>query len=559
MLQLEISNFRIFDNLAFVADRPLSVIVGENESGKSSLLQALKFAFTGEAYGHKGKDAAQHLVRYGENRMAVRVQLNDFEVSRTGAGGTALKEIADRLRITPDLLPLLFDAEMCGDGGSKHLKAFLNLVGADSFRPGLVFANDQEISRCIGAATSAGCQTTKKIVQYCEGMRAASREPSRPAIPPVSEPSPTSIDQQKTLVEAARQARDNTKAELALVTQQGRGLAQIAAYVAEMAAYETALTRSQATDSLGNRRRSLEVVANLDLVAMQRIASCLQSAEFTAAAQQLSAVISNQVAAAVSAAAETLRVNPPPPSKPTLPVMGEQAKVYYQEGMKADDVQIRAQAAFEKERDLTTKLQIADHYLMQQNQLLEGIQRAAGAWQAYRQQMPAYEKALTDSKENWARWDRAAKGIQMAEADYLSKAADAFAATITEFTADILSGRQVRIDTDAEIWVGPTRILDCSKSTRWRAEVAIMTAIAVSLNSPILLIDGADILDYKNRQAMVQFLLSKVAPRFQHVLLATTAAKSLDEESRLPAALTSVNKYIIRNGALSLHPTQAPA
>ncbi|HSW50648.1 MAG TPA: hypothetical protein VLH09_10760, partial [Bryobacteraceae bacterium] len=104
-----------------------------------------------------------------------------------------------------------------------------------------------------------------------------------------------------------------------------------------------------------------------------------------------------------------------------------------------------------------------------------------------------------------------------------------------------------------------TNIRDCSKSARWRAEVAIMTAIAVTLRSPVLLIDGADILDLKNRKAMISFLVAKVAPRFQHVILTTTAARTLEEETRLPADLTSVNKYIISNGMVSLLPTAASA
>jgi AAA15 family ATPase/GTPase len=51
MIDLSIHNFRGLSRIRLVDDRPLSVIVGPNQSGKSSLAQAVDFAFCGMVNG----------------------------------------------------------------------------------------------------------------------------------------------------------------------------------------------------------------------------------------------------------------------------------------------------------------------------------------------------------------------------------------------------------------------------------------------------------------------------------------------------------------------------
>ena len=61
-----------------------------------------------------------------------------------------------------------------------------------------------------------------------------------------------------------------------------------------------------------------------------------------------------------------------------------------------------------------------------------------------------------------------------------------------------------------------------SGSERWRVSICVMAAIASYLRSPILVLDGADILDDRNKVALVRFLLEKIVPHFAHTLLLTT-------------------------------------
>ncbi|HSW50890.1 MAG TPA: ATP-binding protein, partial [Bryobacteraceae bacterium] len=441
MLQIEISNFRALRNVALALDRPLSVIVGENESGKSTLLQAIKWACTGEAYGHKGKEAPQALTTYGEDKLSVRMTLGDFSAFRTQSTGTALKTVAENLGCSADLLPLLFDAEMCGDGGSKSLKAFFSAIGADAFRPGSHFANDPGILSCIEAATRVGAVTTKKIIQHCESMRAASKDPARPPMPAMAEPVEATITQQRNLVETARQIKDARAAELATIQARARQLAAIAAYLNEVANYKQALAQSSGTDPLGERRRPLEIVANLTAAPLHQMAAAMDAVGATTASSALR-LAASEVTNVAAASAYTLKANPPPktvPQPPPVPVVTLTEK--WEDLTPAQIAQL-AKEAYDIEADLRAKAQIDAHYMQQQVAILESLQQAVGAWNSYRAAMPKYEQALEAARVAWDRWDNAAKSIALAEADFLAKTAATFAELISDFTADILNGRK---------------------------------------------------------------------------------------------------------------------
>ena len=94
MLQMEVSNFRALRRISFEDTGKLTIIVGYNESGKTTLINAIKFAFTGEAFGHRGKDLA-NLLSHGEDRLSVTVRIGDVQAHRTtttaggGSGGLA--------------------------------------------------------------------------------------------------------------------------------------------------------------------------------------------------------------------------------------------------------------------------------------------------------------------------------------------------------------------------------------------------------------------------------------------------------------------------------------
>ena len=76
-----------------------------------------------------------------------------------------------------------------------------------------------------------------------------------------------------------------------------------------------------------------------------------------------------------------------------------------------------------------------------------------------------------------------------------------------------------------------------------------MAAIARMLKSPLLVIDAADVLDERNKATMQEFLLERIVPHFQHVILTATCRGRIEDEK--PVQDARVTKWIMSNGQLS--------
>lgn len=89
-IKLDIINFRNLREVHLIDGNPLSVIVGYNEAGKSSLTGAIQWVITSQAYGLKGTESDQ-LVSWGQERMHIRLELDGKLFNRTRSGGDSLK------------------------------------------------------------------------------------------------------------------------------------------------------------------------------------------------------------------------------------------------------------------------------------------------------------------------------------------------------------------------------------------------------------------------------------------------------------------------------------
>ena len=91
MIDLSIHNFRGLSRTRLVDDRPLSVIVGMNQSGKTSLAQAVSYAFCGSVGEIKDPSL---LVTQGQSEMRVRLNLPGWTLERSLRQGA--KTFGDR-------------------------------------------------------------------------------------------------------------------------------------------------------------------------------------------------------------------------------------------------------------------------------------------------------------------------------------------------------------------------------------------------------------------------------------------------------------------------------
>jgi tetratricopeptide (TPR) repeat protein len=550
-IRADISNFRIIRDGHLHDDAAMSLIVGYNESGKSSLVGALKFCLTGSAFGHKGQEVSK-LITIGEERMHVRLSVGSLQANRTQSGGDSLKGIANALSVPADVLPLMFDARLCGDGGNKSLKAFLDGAASSKFDASIHFENDPAVKSCIDLAKRAGRLTTKQMVEYCETMRAASKEPSVPVMPMLTRPTKAELDAANAAIEMAGTVRTAAGQESAEYKKTGDLLLAVSQYANALEAYEAAKKASSGDDPHAPMRSSCSRVAAINVASMEATRDIIAAVNLTAAGELDKAI--HTVQTVVAAAKQFIIDHPAPASAPVPPTISPEAKQLWNDlessglttkealtnmcleaannGAQAAQVVLAAQKEYEQAKEIQGRLLLRE-----------------GQWQAYDNAVPAYETGRAKANADWARWDDAAKRIAAAETEHLNKAGDSFGKMVSEFSEYVLQGRRIIINRDTGISLGGINIEDCTESTRWRIEICVMAAIARTLNSPLLLIDAADILDENNKAALVDFLLRQIVPHFSHVIVTATCRGKIEDEK--PSNNEAVSKWIIKNGTLT--------
>jgi len=124
MLKLEVDNFLGITHAELEDESAFSVIVGPNNSGKSSLASAVEYVFTGGACSLRGQ-AVSKLIRQGRTRMKVSLvgfansvaicSLVDRTLERAGLRTCKRGRSCDLLRIRANtgVMHKLFD-------GLKH-------------------------------------------------------------------------------------------------------------------------------------------------------------------------------------------------------------------------------------------------------------------------------------------------------------------------------------------------------------------------------------------------------------------------------------------------------
>lgn len=560
---MDVTNFRSLKQVSIRDNGRLTIIIGYNEAGKSSLCNAIKYAFTGEAYGHRGP-AAIKLVSYGEHRMSTFVKIGTVTANRATASGDSVKEIAARLSVSVETLPLLFDPKLCGDGGNNHMRAFLNGVGSNRFNALVTFQKDTDVLPFVELAMRAGKNDAKAIITFCEANRAAQKAPPRPVAPSTLEVPEAQLTSREANVKTLElQIADNV-AKQNEIRALSIAASNIAQYMAQMDDYEAKKKVASVGDPLADRRATLtKLLACQDGTLTYHYEVLLAAGVLPPASL---ATFHAALGVFETAKAETRAVllkHPLPPAMPTTPVLPASAKPLW------DKLCASAMPNAGTVAKITADAVTRDAELQQILDQLRGSQQSEamavrtgrqsqGAWNAYRAAQPNYDRDVLNAEAEWARWDHAIKAITKAEMEYLNSSADVFAQLVTDMGDKVLQGRKIRIDRDDGVFLDTVPIAECSESTMWRMEVIIMAAIGRLLKAPILIIDRADVCDIHNRAAITGFLMQHIVPHFQHCLLTMTPSKTLEEEPKLPPGTIGASKWILSGGSVMFHSGESP-
>jgi hypothetical protein len=552
MLQIDAQNFGVLRDFHLHDEGKFSIVVGYNESGKTTLAQLPNYAFTGVAKGYRGK-ATKKLTSHGETRHSVTVRVGDkLSARRTTTTGDSPRQVAQHLGIPLDVLPLLFDAKMVGDGGNKYMKAFLQGAGQQRHDALAEFINDQSVRPFIEHAHAAGKTETKQIIKYCEDMRAAQKVPTAPVRPEGVAPSNDDLIAAGRWLEDARQQEQQAKSYRSAVREKIHNLNHVITYLASMVNFEAAQKEASKGDPLGERRGHLAKVTGIDTLTLANMAGLLQKVGYEDTAADLHNT-KKHIESLIEDCVRELESNPPPKPLPPTPQLAQSAFDLYNT-LKGEDrcniahLQNELLEMQKIEVKATEDTDAAEREVVRANDNLATLQQRRGAWEAYNKAEAEHEDNVIRMKDQWSRWDYAAKAIAQNEEEFLKKTGDRFGELVSQFSVDLLRGRKVIINREEGIHLGNTPISDCSLSTQWRIEVSVMAAIAIILKSPLLVIDGVDILDIHNRSAMLTFLRQKIVPRFEHVLVTATARGTLEEEQQLPAGVTDTTKWVLKSG-----------
>lgn len=547
-LKLDVENFRNLRNVHVDDAGKVSLFVGYNEAGKSSLVNAIRFAFTGEAYGYRGKQVVG-LISHGETRLNVKVRVGPHFVSRTTSGGDPVKGIAERLGVPLEVLPLLFDAKMAGDGGNKHLKAFLAGMTASRFDAAAAFADKPVVAACIAEVQRMGANTTKAIIEGCERNRAASKAPSPPLKPTVPRPAANDVEGARAAEHAVRQAQQAALADQQELQSLYTRIVVLGSHLAAKEEYDRLMEERSAQSSLApEERRHAELVAGINAGALKAAADLLTNSPFCKDANPLKAA--HALVTSASAAARALLDKNPLRNMPKLPEQKDPEivrEIMEKHGAVTAPIlkTMSDQALLLLADSRTTLARLTTQGAADTNRVQE-LTKALGAWEAYDAAQPTYVLAKERAEAEWDRWDLAAKSIAAAELEYQRTQGDRFGEMTAAMSAGVLNGRVLKIDPAEGIFLGDTPINDISTATQWRVEISLMAAIARTMSSPILLIDGLDILDVNNRATMNKFIVERIVPHFEHVILATTPRGDIKDE--LPSTVNGMTKYIIEAG-----------
>jgi hypothetical protein len=483
--------------------------------------------------------------------------IEGFNVSRTSnGGGDTLKSIASMLKVPVDILPLMFSSEMCGDAGSKSMKAFLDGVAAVAFDPLLHFAQDTGIRSCIEASKRAGKTTTKQIVEFCCTTRAASKAPPVPVLPSCPAPTDEQMKVAQDIETAAAAVKAALQTEVNELDATARGLAAVITYLDAKDNYEKLIATASVVDPLPNRR-ALKALAAASTAAFDGYINLVLATKMKGAERLVDVIhdARNHFQTWVDDSKAQLTKNPEPPSTPALPVLakeGEASMVQLKELLgefTTEAVRGLLMGCHASRAELNTRIATANTEFQDAINHRDAINRDRGAWDAYKKAGPEHETAKAKAEAEWLRWDIAAKNIEAAEADNSNKTASQFAELVSEFGTSVLNGRKLTIDRELGVLLNGSSIdVNMSKSEKWRVEVCVMAAIARTVNAPLLIIDAADVLDDRNKPLFIDWVFTKIVPYFKHTILTATVRGAVENEK--PFSGINASKFIIHNGEI---------
>jgi hypothetical protein len=313
------------------------------------------------------------------------------------------------------------------------------------------------------------------------------------------------------------------------------------------ALFETSVKTGR-NDCLQEKRLSLERLSRLDLRPLQRAGEELKAAMREDLVVPLRLLLS-EIEAAKEEAARTLSDHPrgSSPEAPG-PLPDETLSDLRRLGVNSRASLEAVLKGFSEEGPIYQEMARSRMALSEAQSIVIKMERDAAIWKEYEITIEQYVVAEIERQRQWEAWDRVFQAVQTALNQTTVSARDEIERLVKKYSERLLGGDDVSIDPHGRVLVQGMVPKLLSGSEFWRLGVAVMAAIASRAKAPILVLDGADILDDRNRIKLLKWLLADICPTFAHTIVLSTARG----ECRDKAALTfNATKWWMEDGDLS--------
>ena len=547
MINLHIQNFCGLQELTIEDEKPLSIVVGPNESGKTSIARSIEYVFTGAAAGCRGKDILE-LVHRGQNRMKVELELPGWNLARTKGTGIALKDVAARLGVDISALPAFFNASALEpQKGARPLKAFLDGLLEGPLTEPETIGGHPELAAAFQAAFQGCSGQPKDMIRYATDRRAKSQSPPAPQQPEQARLATGQLEQLRRGLQEAEKAHDAAQRTAREIAIELDLLKRCRGFVEAKEQHRVAVAKAL-DDPLYGRRVFLNHLRETKVEDFRALISDLEGAGYKETAGRFEACIV-ALADIVKETESQLEANPAPAGVGPEPALSPTTQTVFNAlgdqamGGISKAIQEAAGRLAKAEQDVQALERVAVYAkeCFREGELSESL------WEHYRLARERHFGEVSNSRTKWNEWDQLITRIETVESHRRAQGIESVLQRIENFGRRLLGGRQIVLSPDGDVFLGGMRYSLLSESTKWRVTVCLMAAIAETANSPILILDGADILDDANRAEIRTFLLEDIVPSFGHTLMLSTARG--DENDRV-AFCGDGTKWFLERGRL---------
>lgn len=345
--------------------------------------------------------------------------------------------------------------------------------------------------------------------------------------------------------------------------------------------------RLRASDPLSHCRAGLVELSQADAQPIEHFASMLERAGLATEAKSALS-FHETLKNAIATSRSTLELSPTPPGLPPLPEpLSPDLRAKWQEklaeGLGAVELELRRaesdlgpKPAYVRPpavspegeeilkltpEELGKALEAAEHAHAHASEQLQAARSdtaqiagqlveaevAARQWADFDAANQGIGERNAQAKQMWDRWHSLRARFEKVIIQKQTEGCEAFLRDLESLGVAYFRGRRLQLSPEGALALGNVPLATLSGSEQWRVGALITATIAKRAKCPLLVLDGADILDHANRRTLSGFLRNEISPHFRHVVLLATPKRDLAEEFSTPVP-AFIERFLVSDG-----------